>query len=97
MRTLLAAALVVSASAAAAAPALGASTAAIPGRLVGLFALGDSLANLTVLSLDPNTGANATLGYVTLGPIQQTFPARSTFDPSTNQLLVAVATVLVGQ
>jgi hypothetical protein len=84
MRTLLAAALAVSVSTVAA--------AAIPGRLVGLFALGDSLANLTVLSLDPNTGANATLGYVTLGPIQQTFPARSTYDPSTGQLLVAVAT-----
>lgn len=86
MRALLAAAAVAGAAAASAA------AAPIPGKLVGLFALGDSLANLTVMSLDPNTGANATLGYVSLGPIQQTFPARSAYDPSTGQLLVAVAT-----
>ena len=89
--TRLAAALLAGAAAAAAAAA---GAAPLTGSLVGLYLLsGDAFTNLTMIAIDPATGANRTVANgLSLGDgLSQIYPAVSALLP-TGELAVAAAT-----
>ena len=69
------------------------NAALLTGTLVGVFApSGNPLSDLALMAIDPNTAENSTIGDVTLGPLTQTFPAKSAFNKDTGEILVAAST-----
>ena len=72
--------------------AVSAAAAPLTGTLYQLYADPDNpLAQLSLVTIDPNTADNATIASVSLGDITTTFPAKSCYDESLKRMIVAVA------